>query len=163
MNGSEYLYTVAEVSVAFVGFAAIVIAVRLRSKELDRFESVLVAWLVERALAALGFALLPNLLHFFDMPVERSLPIGSGLLAIYFMSVFVRILQHYRDPDIPKIVSGRGLQARMVFVGVLFTIQMLAALGLLPFGPLGWYLLGVSGLLVIAGGIFATILTSRTE
>lgn len=163
MNGSDYLYTVAEVSVAFVGFAAIVIAVRLRSQEMDHFDRVLVAWLVECALAALGFALLHNLLHFFGVPVERSLPIGSGLLAIYLLSVFVRIRNHYRDPEIPKIVSRRGLLARMVFVGVIFTIQTFAAFGWLPFGPLGRYLLGVSGLLVIAGGIFATILTSPTN
>ena len=93
MEGSEYLYTVAEVSVAFVGFAAIVIAVRLRSKELDEFERILVAWLVERALAALGFALLPNLLHYFGVPLETALPIGSGLLAAYFSTVFVRMLR----------------------------------------------------------------------
>ena len=163
MEGSEYLYTVAEVSVAFVGFAAIVIAVRLRSKELDEFEHILVAWLVERSLAALGFALLPNLLHFFGVPLDRSLPFGSGLLAMYFLAVFVRMLRHYRDRNIPVIVSRRGLLIRLVIVGVFLSSQMLAALELLPFGPLGWYLLGVSGLLVIAGGIFATILTSRTE
>jgi hypothetical protein len=46
-------------------------------------------------------------------------------------------------------------------VGLMIPIQALAALGVLPFDPLGWYLLGASWLLVFSGILFATVLTER--
>jgi hypothetical protein len=46
-------------------------------------------------------------------------------------------------------------------VGLMVPVQALAALGVLPFDPLGWYLLGASWLLVLSGILFATVLTAR--
>ena len=62
MESSEYLYTVAEVAVALVGFAGIVIALRHRESGLSGLDRSFVTDMVQRGLAALFFALLPLLL-----------------------------------------------------------------------------------------------------
>ncbi len=158
MEGSEYLYTVAEVAVAFVGFAAIAIAIRLRSENLDDFGRLSIEWLVERGLASLAFAFLPMLLYYFDVSSEKVLPLCSGLLAIYLLTVFVRM---FNGRQAYAVLSDRGSVAPLVLVGAMVPVQALAALGVLPFGALGWYLLGVSWLLVISALVFATIITLR--
>ena len=159
MDGSEYLYTVAEVSVAFVGFAAIVIAVR---GDLSEGERQHVTWLVERGLAALAFSLLPMLFHFFGAPPRRVLSLSSALLAGYLLSILARNLLIVRAGTLAKSsLSASGIALRLAMVGLMVPIQALAALGVLPFDPLGWYLFGASWLLVLSGILFATVLTAR--
>ena len=104
MDGSEYLNTIAEVSVAFVGFAAIALAIRHRSQEIAGFREM-VAVMVERGLAALGFALLPALLYYFGMPAETSLPLCSAILAVYLLTTIVRLYRLFFDPGISADVS----------------------------------------------------------
>ena len=58
-------------------------------------------------------------------------------------------------------LSASGAASRLAMVGLMIPIQALAALGVLPFDPLGWYLLGASWLLVFSGILFATVLTER--
>ena len=161
MEGSEYLYTIAEVSVAFVGFAAIAIAIRHRSHSLGNFERLLVAWLVERGLAALAFALLPILLYYITGSSQKILQYGSGLLTVYLLAVFIRIYPVFRNRQTTVPIGPAGRFLRVAMVGVMIPVQALAGLGVLPFNALGWYLLGVTWLLVMSGATFATILTTR--
>jgi hypothetical protein len=162
LEGSEYLYTVAEVSVAFVGFAAIVIAVRPRSGDLSEAERQHVTWLVERGLAALTFSLLPMLLHYFGAQPRSVLPLSSALLAGYLLIALARVLLAVRAGTLAKSsLSASGIALRVSMVGLMIPIQALAALGVLPLDPLGWYLLGASWLLVLSGILFATVLTAR--
>jgi len=161
MDGSEYLYTLAEVSVAFVGFASIVVAIRQLSGDLIDLDRLLIVWLIERSFAALAFALLPPLLHHFGAPSQRILPISSGLLAAYLLVTIVRVTLLSRRHGSAFSLSGTGLAFRGIVLFTMFPIQTAAALGLLPFAALGWYLLGVSWLLLAAGTLFSTILTSR--
>jgi hypothetical protein len=162
LEGSEYLYTVAEVSVAFVGFAAIVIAVRPRSGDLSEFERQHVTWLVERGLAALAFSLLPMLVHYFGAQSRSVLPLSSALLAGYLLSILARNFLIFRAGTLAKSpLSASGFASRLAMVGLMIPIQALAALGALPFDPLGWYLFGASWLLVLSGILFATVLTGR--
>jgi len=161
MEGSEYLYTIAEVSVAFVGFAAIAIAIRHRSHSLGNFERLLVAWLVERGLAALAFALLPILLYYITGSSQKILQYGSGLLAVYLLTVFIRVYPVFRNRQTTVPIGPAGRFLRVAMVGVMIPVQALAGLGVLPFNALGWYLLGVTWLLVMSGATFATILTTR--
>jgi len=159
LNGSEYLYTIAEVSVAFVGFAAIVIAVR---GDLSEGERQHVTWLVERGLAALTFSLLPMLLYYFGAQSRSVLPLSSALLAGYLLSILARNLLIVRAGTLAKSsLSASGIALRLAMVGLMVPIQALAALGVLPFDPLGWYLFGASWLLVLSGILFATVLTAR--
>jgi hypothetical protein len=162
LEGSEYLYTVAEVSVAFVGFAAIVIAVRTRPGDLSEAERQHVTWLVERGLAALAFSLLPMLLHYFGAQPHSVLPLSSALLAGYLLSILARNLLIVRMGSLARsLLSASGIALRLALVGLMIPVQALAALGVLPFDPLGWYLLGASWLLVLSGILFATVLTAR--
>ena len=156
MDGSEYLNTIAEVAVAFVGFAAIAVAIRRSDKIVD-FRG-LIAALVERGLAALGFALLPTLFYHFGVPPATSLPVLSGLLSAYLLILFVRLYHRFFRSQITVDMSTRGAVARLTLTGVMIPVQALAAVGLLPFSPLGLYLLGVTWLLILAGGVFSTIL-----
>jgi hypothetical protein len=163
VEGSEYLYTIAEVSVAFVGFAAIVISVRHRSGGLSEAERWHVTLLIERGLAALAFSLLPMLLHHFGVPVRSVLSLSSGLLAGYLCIALARNLLLARTETLAAklSLSPSGVAFRQVILGLMVPIQALAAAGALPFDPLGWYLLGASWLLVLSGIVFATILSTR--
>jgi hypothetical protein len=163
MEGSEYLYTVAEVSVAFAGFAAIALAIRHRNEPMDKLGRTLVTWLVERALTALGFSLAPILLHHFGFPIRQVLALCSALLSAYLLSVLIRLFLHFRDRRAKKAVSSSGTAMRLLMIGLMIPVQALAALGVLPGTAIGWYLLGVSWLLLISGTLFATILTSRSD
>lgn len=160
MEGSEYLYTVAEVSVAFVGFASIVLAVRHRSGTLVGLDRILISWLIERGLAVLAFALLPLLLHHFEIPTHRTLRISSGLLATYFLITSVRVSRVARHHRSHFLFGRLGGVLRLLIVVAMIPVQAAAALGFLPFAALGWYLLGVSWLLLAAGILFSTILTA---
>ena len=163
MEGSEYLYTIAEVSVAFVGFAAIAIAIRHRTDGLDDFGRMLVTALVERGLAALAFAFIPIQLHYFGLSSETILPFCSGLLAFYLLTVFIRMYFIFRKHTTDVPVGTVGRVQRLTIVGIMVPVQSLAAFGVLPLSALGWYLLGVTWLLVISGGLFATILVTRAS
>ena len=157
MDGSEYLNTIAVVSVAFVGFAAITLAIRLRSQEIVGVREM-VAVMVERGLSALGFALLPALLYYFGMPAETSLPLCSAVLAVYLLTAIVRLYRLFFNLGIAADVSKTGAVLRLAPIGLMIPVQALAALKVLPLEPLGLYLLGVSWLLIMAGGLFGTIL-----
>ena len=158
MNGSKYLNTIAGVSVTFVGFAAITLAIRHRSQEIIGSRKM-IAVMVERGLSALGFALLPSLLYYFGMPAETSFRLCSAILAIYLLTAFVRLYRIFFAPETSADVSSTGGVSRLVFMGLMIPVQVLAALEVLPLEPLGLYLLGVSWLLIMAGGVFVGILT----
>lgn len=135
MDGADYLCTVAEVSVAFVGFASIVLTLRHRSGDLGEIDRVLVSWLVERGLSALGFALLPMLLIHFEVSLERLLPIGSGLLSTYLLVTVIRNTIYIRANPDGFSFSRFGLVFRSLVLTIMIPIQALAALGMLPFAP----------------------------
>jgi hypothetical protein len=82
MEESDYLYTLAEIAISFVGFAAIVIAIRSRSGPSGEADSFLIKRIIDRCLAAIAFSLLPMLLHFLGATPERMFPHLSGLSLI---------------------------------------------------------------------------------
>ncbi len=72
MEGSEYLYTIAEVSIAIVGFSAVVVVFRNRGEQaLSRLELRLISFMIERGFAALFLSLLPVLLAHLGLPGVR--------------------------------------------------------------------------------------------
>jgi len=161
LEGADYLYTSAEVSAALIGFAAIVIAVRQRSEALDSLSQLLVRWLVERGFAALGFSLLPVLLHYLGVAQGAGLSWSGVLLAAYLLSILIRLFRHARDPAAAKATDAAGFTARLAVIGGMALVQVLAVTDVLPGQLIGWYLLGVSTLMFITGSIFVTVITGR--
>lgn len=157
MEGSEYLFTVAEVSVAVVGFAAIVIALVRRSKRAQVLEW-LTRQLIERGLSALFFSLLPILLMNFGAQSQQAFRIASGLLSIYFATVMIRVYNVLFRVDHGEQIGTTSAIGRLLFGGWMIPVQAFAALGLLPFPVVGWYLAGVTWLLVLCAALFAAIL-----
>ena len=156
MESSEYLYTVAEVAVALVGFAGIVIALRHRQSGLSGRDRSLVTDMVERGLAALFFALLPLLLVFLGLGSASVWPYCSGLLAAYITVAGVRSIRARfvaRAPVRPAIFYGRFGAS-----GVVILVQLANAFDVVLTSGVGWYLLGVTWLLVLSAFVFTLVL-----
>ena len=156
MEGSEYLNTVAQLAVAVIGFAAIALAIR-GSENIADFKG-LIESLVSRGIATVLFALLPSLLFYLDIPTEISLPLCSGLMAVYLGMAFVWLYQRFYRSAIHIETASGGAAFRLALIGVMIPIQALAAAQIMPFSSLGLYLFGVTWLLVLTGGPFTTIL-----
>jgi len=121
-----------------------------------------VAWLIERGLAALFFALLPPLLSFLEVPADLCWRASSGLLFAYLVSVLTRsVLARLRNPDMRVHVGAVDYYSRFALSVLVAVVQLLAATGLGPFAPLGWYLVGVTWLLALSALVFTTILRGR--
>ena len=148
MIGGEFLYTMAQVAVAFVGFSAIVTALRQSTDELGELERGYMAALVERSLAVLGFSLLPFLLNELGFDKGKTISFSSGMLGAYMALTSVKsIAYHYSHPLIIQI-SSFWLRA---ILGLIFGVMLIAnAFGFHHGYPGGIYLAGVSLLLIAA-------------
>ena len=162
MEASDYLLTLAEVAVAFVGFAAIVLSLRERSEGPAPDGSVALGWLVERGLAALFFSLLPLLLGFLDVPPEIGWRASSGLLSCYLVyAAYSSLAERFRYSERVNPVGAANYYARFSASLLVLISQAMAAADLLPALRTGIYLLGCTWLLVLAAMIFTTILRRR--
>ena len=162
MEASDYLLTLAEVAVAFVGFAAIVISLRERSDAPSPDSSVHLGWLVERGLAALCFALLPLLLGFLHVPPEVLWRASSGLLFVYLVSAAYRSLSRWlRNSETGNRLGTAQYYARFTPSLLVCVGQAFAAMNFFPSLRTGIYLLGSTWLLVLAAMIFTMILARR--
>ena len=162
---SGYLETIAEIAASFVGFAALVLAVRERSALPSEGEWIYIARLIERGLAAVAFSLLPQLLTFLGYELDPLLPTLSALLATYFVISFVLPFVRYREllgtREATMGQSRLGMAIRTFAAGVMIPVQALAAFQVLPFPALGLYVLGCAWLLVLAGITFSASLLTR--
>ena len=167
MEGSEYLYTIAEVSIAIVGFSAVVVVFRKRSGEaLSHIELNLIAFMIERGFAAVFLSLLPVLLSHLGLSAAGVWALSSGVLALYLAIALVRTaLFRRRIPaEAEAELPGRGVSSILV-VCVVFVIvlQGLNAVGAVLEQGVGWYLLGVTSVLGLAAIIFGTIIRAFTS
>ena len=160
MEEANYLETIAEVAASFVGFAALVTAVRRRAGTSTDLEWIMISRLVERGLAAVAFALLPQLVHFLGYELQSSFSALSALLAIYFAVSFVRpfFLRGVAGGVFSGVFSGIGLVVRVGAAAVMIPVQGLAAFQVLPFPAPGLYVLGCAWLLMLSGLTFASVL-----
>jgi hypothetical protein len=164
LNGtSDYLYTVAEVSVAFIGFAAIVLAIRERTRgERSEFIRAANRLLVERGLAALFFSLAPMLLEHLGIVGSTAWRLCSSALAVFFVYTLVVSLRLHLTVGTANAISDLNYWIRFALAAVVLVLQVLQALGLgLTPGP-GWYLVGLTWLLVQAAMVFTAALTASS-
>jgi hypothetical protein len=157
LEGSEYMYTTAEIGVALAGFAALVISFRQRQdSSLSDADRLVVASLVERGLMAAFFSFLPILLFGLGLSERLIWFFSSGTFVAYGVSIMIRTARSRK-------ISG-GLASNPAFY-ILFAIGVLmVALQICHAFALGlrqspwWYLVAVTWLLVSAGYRFFFVL-----
>lgn len=163
MQTSDVLSVLAEVSVAFAGFAGIVTAFRRRTPDhwnaLDRFRF---RFMVEFSLVTLLLSLLPFFVLAFDVADARvwslcSVPLSLGAL-VYLLRSAVRV----RRLLAAGLAVSRGLAAVSFTVGI--GIAVTSALNALQWfaHPAAVYLAGVGGCLFVCSAMFARLLLAGT-
>jgi hypothetical protein len=164
MEWADVLLAIAEVSIAFAGFASIVAILGgregggWRTEDVDRF------WvMIEYSFAALLFALVP--FAFFHLGVgEPALwRVGSALMSTFLLGYAVmvarRLIRHRH-----RLAGGirghwRTLGALYGICGGLIGLEALNALSGLFDEPFGIYLVGILWLLSGAGFMFIRLLS----
>ena len=69
MQGADFLLTIAEISLALVGFSAVIVAFRQAGgRTWSQFERLLIRGMIELGFAALFFALVPHILVYLHFP-----------------------------------------------------------------------------------------------
>ena len=158
MNGSEYMYTVAEVSVGLSGFAATVMVMRHREgSSLSSLDRLMVATLIERGLMAAFLSLLPVLLFGLGLSEPLLWAVSSGTFVIYGIWIAYRGIRNRRY--IIDTMMSMSLYFGLIGIGVaVIIVQLMHALGVGMQQSAWWYMIGVTWLLVTAGYRFFFIL-----
>jgi hypothetical protein len=87
LPGSTYLYTLATLSMTFVGFCAIVIVLRQTAgKELSGWHIVLTRLYIESGFWAAAFCMLPSLLALFGLSQPLVWRASSGIIAVVMIT-----------------------------------------------------------------------------
>ncbi len=150
MNGSEYLYTSAEVAVALAGFAMLAIVLRPSGSEaLSPYQRSMVASIIERGLACTLLAFLPALLGYFSVSTRLNLNISSGLLAAYISILIFRTVRAARvhPSALADLLNPWLFRVLLVFSVGICVLQILHIVGALGEPNIAWYLLGLTWIL----------------
>jgi hypothetical protein len=163
MQTGDVLSVLAQVSVAFAGFAGIVTAFRRRTPDhwnaLDRFRF---RFMVEFSLVTLFLSLLPFFVLAFDVAEPRVWSLCSVPLSLGALIYLLRSALSVRRLLAAGLEVGRGIAAVSFAVGI-----GIAATSL--FNALQWfarpaavYLAGVGGCLFVCSAMFARLLLAGT-
>jgi len=139
----DYLLRLAALSISFVGFATIVVALRRGlGGELSPFHILLVHIYIELGLVVAVGAILPNLLNLFALPSRSIWQFSSAIAGVVAPALTVRYMLRYRS------LGQRHLDSRVYARYVVTTMAILIL----------W--LNVTGLLFApSGGPYAAALT----
>lgn len=158
-SSTDVLLTLAEISIAFAGFASVV-AIFQKETEDDRAFDLFRFWtMLEFSLATLAFALLPFPLHFLGLSESTIWGIGSASVILFIAGHQFVVGRWIRsdDPGVAASVTPTlSFMAAVVYL-VIVVLQILNLLGLgfeRSFGP---YLAGLSLLLFGAGVNFVRL------
>ena len=150
MQQAETFHVLAEVAVAFAGFASIAVLFRRRADgQWSRSDALIYRGMLVNSVSSCAFALLPTILGAFDTPSTALWMSCSGLLFAY--TAWRVVLS--RDSSDAIIVLKRSIAA------VVLLLQLANLIGL-PFGhgPAS-YLAGVALVLLIAGISFVQLVS----
>ncbi len=121
-NPLDYLLRLAALSVAFFGFATIVVTVRRALGEtLSRFHLLLVRTYALTGLIVAGASLLPSLFTLFGMGSALTWRVSSailGLTAPGFLAAYIVSRRSIRPGRIPLRVYARYVISAIVVVGL---------------------------------------------
>lgn len=162
LSASEVLTVVAEISIALIGFAGVVVAFRQRGLEaLPPNEQLRLRYMLLVACAALLFALFPFVPHYLRLGASATWTLSSGTLALGLLSL---ILATYFD------AKPHGRQLSRAWLYIYQTGGSLAAVALLlncfgAFGEVlpGVYLVGLGFLLFNATSLFVRLVLSYSS
>jgi len=152
LAGSDYLLRLAGLALSFVGFSAIIVALRRASGgELNDLHLVVPRFFIETGLAITAFSVLPGALHLTGMPVSTTWRIASAAAALLGTALAVSLLRRARSV---KSGSIPGLQVNFAISIVPLATIWLNAIGF-PFGPSADpYALALTALLFLIFWIF---------
>ena len=144
MPYQDYLYLLAELAAAFVGFTAIGLMIGVRRGTVWNFA---IAGLIERGLAAGFFALLPSLIDSFGLAHSLLWKLCSLGLALYLSTAWYRSSRQWSSWDKnSRPVSSLAYNVR----AGLSVIVTLLAYSNVYFGNIGIYLMSLVWILVAA-------------
>ena len=150
MPSADFLLTLAEISIAFVGFSAIVfVFLRFGSGGESRFRNLQVSIIIQIGLLALFLSLLPLLLGLFPLDEVRVWRSSSLLFALAGVLQMVSYTRRRAGLHVPPEVTQRNYLVRIAASALVIVSQLLNAFLLPPSWVAAVYCAGVTWLLVM--------------
>ena len=158
---NDFLFIVAEIAIAFAGFAGLVVAIsgrQGRSAERARLELVLLRTVLLVGLLVVAFALFPSLLSELGAEPEVAWRVSASVYFFALGGLAVR--------NAPRnIAAHRAANQRVpitvwlttTLTFVLVIVLALCAIGILPASS---YLVALAGSLIMAGASFVRVFMS---
>lgn len=150
---SDLLTTIAECSIAFAGFSALVVIIPQLAGKPWRGQMATGLWLmVSWCLTACVFSLIPLVLREFGVADDRALAIASGSLGVAML--LQAGLSVSRDRKLVRAGAARPPGRRIIVAAGIALATMLVLLlnsaGLLPGPRSAWYASGLLSLFILA-------------
>lgn len=163
MQGADVLLTIAEVAVAFAGFASIVVLFQHRDPaKWPQAVVVRLRTMIEGSLAALFSALFPFVLHHLGLPAKPLWALSSLVLAAGYVAFTGLVWRRSRGPIARRELS-RSFSASVGAISVfVFVMLVLNAADIVFHRGFGVYLVGVSWTLVFASLMFLRVVVFPT-
>ncbi|NIS83080.1 MAG: hypothetical protein GTO14_23415 [Anaerolineales bacterium] len=150
MEGEEVLLGIVDLSIALIGFSSIVTALR-RSKERAWSPQEIngLVFLATMSIGAILFSLLPFPLFHIGLTGHQIYSISSWAYLVYGIGTFAALFIRARTKGFPS--RRPRVFNTFAFLSIIILVMMfMVASGNIASGLLGYYLLGVIWLLVLA-------------
>jgi hypothetical protein len=153
LTGADYLLRLSALAVSFVGFAAVVVALRRAlGADLSALHMYFVRFFIEGGLAVAAFGLLPGALSFTGLANLTIWRLSSAAAAFMFSVYFIFLFRRRRRVTIGPI----QLQTRVAFA-MSITATLALWVNTVGFGfqpSAAAYALALTWLLVVGGWVF---------
>lgn len=165
MEGADFLLTIAEISLAFVGFSAIIAVFRQAGgRTWSEFERLLIRAMIELGFAALFFALVPQILAYLGFPDPWVWGLSSASLGFFMLGYHANYLirRHRVGGAAASPVRPTVLFTRITIGLLIGAVLLLSAFDILVPRGVGVYAVGVTWLLAL-GAIFFLVTLATVE
>jgi hypothetical protein len=158
MANSDFLLAIAEIAIALITFAAIVLVLRqLVGGELSAFHLLILKLFALCGFETIFLALLPLLLNYLGVQIEILWRVASALA---FVVIIATTISYWRCRR--KVAPDRPQNWSTISVTILHSVAVVGlffhALGLIYVGSIGPYAIAlVSGLAPVATAFFASL------
>lgn len=152
LAGSNYLYTLALLSISYVGFTALILIFRqAKGGQMTLLDGFIIRSFVQLGFMAMIGAMLPPLLALFGFQPTTIWQVASGIMAVV-VGIWIVSFPSRRHAASP-IAIRPSIWAGLAFFGIVDLVLLSNIIG--PWGEFsaGVYCLGVTGIL-LAGIMF---------